>query len=144
MTTDPLLAAFPGLAASGYRITSPPTLDYNCIAWAASRIDRWWWPSPDAFWPEEVPTVTTLEAFEAAFTLLGYQRCASGELDPELEKVVIVADAQGQPTHAARQLANGRWTSKLGPNVDIEHGTPDALNGEDYGSAVLFMSRLRS
>jgi hypothetical protein len=141
MTTDWLLAAFPGLAASGYRITSPPTPNYNCIAWAASRNDRWWWPNPDAFWPEEIPSVTTLEAFETVFRLLGYQRCASGEADPGLEKVVIFANAQGQPTHAARQLANGRWTSKLGREVDIEHETPDALNGEGYGSPVLFMSR---
>jgi len=29
-----LEAIFPGLAADGYRITSPESADHNCLAWA--------------------------------------------------------------------------------------------------------------
>ena len=45
------------------------------------------------------------------------------------------------PTHAARQLPNGWWTSKLGPSFDIEHATPEAVAGGVYGDPVLFLSR---
>jgi hypothetical protein len=142
--SDPLLLSFPGLAAQGYRVTSSQSWRYNCIAWAASRDDRWWWPSPDGFWPENTVRAATLEAFEAAFNTLGFQTCVSADFEPGVEKIAVFVDAQGRPTHAARQLENGRWTSKLGSNVDIEHSTPDALNGRSYGSPGLFMSRRRS
>ncbi|MCI0637958.1 MAG: hypothetical protein L0Y72_23715 [Gemmataceae bacterium] len=40
------------------------------------------------------------------------------------------------PTHAARQLPTGRWSSKLGPSEDIEHDL-HALEGEIYGTIAL-------
>jgi hypothetical protein len=51
-------------------------------------------------------------------------------------------DAQGSPTHAARQLDNGRWTSKLGELEDIEHSLRD-LEGAAYGTVVQVMKRPR-
>lgn len=142
--TDPLIVSFPGLATAGYRVTSPATVEYNCIAWAASRKDRWWWPSPDGYWPSGVPSVPTVQAFAAAYGTLGYIRCATDNFEIDYEKVCIFAHPNGTPTHAARQLDNGRWTSKLGRNVDIEHATPQGLSGRDYGQPVLFMQRERS
>ena len=38
--------------------------------------------------------------------------------------------------HAARQLVSGKWTSKLGPDEDIEHESPDSI-AEWYGVAVI-------
>ncbi len=52
----------------------------------------------------------------------------------------MFADALGLPTHAARQLASGRWTSKLGKAEDIEHDLHD-LEGDLYGIVVLLMKR---
>lgn len=141
--TDPLAETFPGLAAGGYRITSPESDSYNCLAWVASRNDRWWWPHPDAFWPEGAPLATTLAAFEAAYRMLGYTPCPGANFELRFEKIAIFADAMGTPTHAARQLDSGKWTSKLGRSVDIEHASPDALNGPSYGSPALFMDRRR-
>jgi hypothetical protein len=138
-----LIATFPRLANEGYRITSPETDAYNCIAWAARRTDRWWWPDPDAYWPPGATQATTLAAFEEAYATLGYARCASGRFELRYEKVAIFADGTGKPTHAARQLESGRWTSKLGRAVDIEHATPDALAGRYYGAVALFMCRPR-
>lgn len=46
------------------------------------------------------------------------------------------------PKHAARQLASGRWTSKLGKLEDIDHALHD-LEGMLYGAVVLFMKRPR-
>jgi hypothetical protein len=34
-------ALFPGLAGSGYRVTSPPNEGYNCVAWAAGAAGAW-------------------------------------------------------------------------------------------------------
>lgn len=41
-----------------------------------------------------------------------------------------------QAACAARQLADGGWTSKLGQSVRIEHATLDALTGEAYGVSL--------
>jgi hypothetical protein len=64
-------------------------------------------------------------------------------LEPGIEKIALYA-LNDLPTHAARQLSNGWWTSKLGPHVDIEHIHPDAIAGGIYGEVVALMSRTRT
>jgi hypothetical protein len=138
-----LEAVFPGLANSGYSISSPKNRDYNCIAWAASDPSNLWWPGPnveDEFWPVSVPREVTLAAFLAAFATLGYEVCAGEDLEPGFERIAVFANAQGKPTHGARQLPGGRWTSKLGEGEDIEHALR-ALEGTLYESVVLIMKR---
>jgi hypothetical protein len=41
----------------------------------------------------------------------------------------------------ARQLKHGEWTSKLGPDDDIRHPSPEAMAGGVYGVVVKIMSR---
>jgi hypothetical protein len=48
-----LEGAFPNLAADGYTVASPKTQAYNCVAWAAGDVSRWW--EPGIYWPG--PTV---------------------------------------------------------------------------------------
>jgi hypothetical protein len=136
-------AIFPGLRASAFRVTSPASRDYNCIAWAAGDTARWWWPDPDPdadnFWPRGVLVAETLDAFVAALATVGYAACADEQPERGFEKVALFASA-GVPTHAARQLPGGRWTSKLGLREDIEHDL-HALSGEAYGTVVLFLKR---
>jgi hypothetical protein len=117
---------------------------YNCIAWAAGDTKNWWWPDevsePESgHWPSGVPRLETLEVFRAAFATLGYLVCDHDQLEAGFEKVALFALA-GVPKHAARQLPNGRWTSKLGPMEDIEHSLHD-LEGNAYGAVVLVMKR---
>jgi hypothetical protein len=140
---DRLIQLFPGLAQHGYRVISPATTRYNCIAWAASRDDRWWWPTVYAYWPPGAPQGVTLAAFEATFETLGYRRCGDGALELCFEKIAIYATPAGRPTHAARQLDSGKWTSKLGQGVDIQHASAEALNEAQYGWVVMFMRRPR-
>lgn len=104
-------------------IASPPSVLYNCIAWAADDTTRWWWPGPEeiSYWPPNVSRIETLEAFVEAFATLGYKPCDNDLLEPEFEKIAIFVDSKGEPTHAARQLPNGKWTSKLGRLEDVEH-----------------------
>ena len=133
-------AALPGLTAENHQITSPATWEYNCVAWAAGQTTTWWWPVPGRYWPPDVPREESIPAFIAAFALLGYSRCSAADLEPTKEKVALYARG-GTPTHAARQLNNGKWTSKLGPSLDVEHSTLDALAGGAYGQVVAILSR---
>ncbi len=62
-------------------------------------------------------------------------------LEAEFEKVAIYEDAQGKPTHMARQLDSGLWTSKLGEAWDIVHHALEGIEGQQYGRATLAMRR---
>jgi hypothetical protein len=136
---------FPGLKGSGFSVTSPPTLAYNCIAWAAGDTTIWWWPDPDeendaVFWPANVAREETLPAFLEAFATLGYEPCSSQDLEDGFEKIALFALPDGAPTHAARQLLTGNWTSKLGALEDIEHPL-HAVSGAEYGVVVQVLRR---
>lgn len=136
----PIESHFPGLKTSPYHITSPATRDYNCIAWAAGDTTRWWWPDPGAdYWPLGAPAELAIDAFVRAFETLGYVPASDAELEPGYEKIALFARAD-VPTHAARQLRNGRWTSKLGRLEDIEHDL-HALAGDLYGDVALVLKR---
>jgi hypothetical protein len=80
-----------------------------------------------------------LEAFIKLFQSVGYQICENGELETGFQKLALF-EKDGKPTHAARQLADGNWTSKLGAHFDVKH-TLTAINGGRYGDAILFFKR---
>jgi hypothetical protein len=133
-------SALPRLTGDNYRITSAASWEYNCVAWAAGVTDAWWWPVPGRFWPAGVPREESLAAFVAAFATLGYEPCSGADPEAGLEKVALYALGEA-PTHAARQLPGGSWTSKLGPSIDIEHATPEVVGGGTYGEVVALLSR---
>ncbi len=140
---DPTGRDFPLLDVEGWAETSPIDPFNNCIAWAAGDDRRWWQPDPpdDGYWPQNLPNEPTVAAFEALFGQLGYASCQTDELEDGFEKIAIYAK-EGEVTHTARQLPNGRWTSKLGQNIDIEH-TLRGLQGPAYGEVVRFLNRRR-
>ena len=137
-----LEAVFPGLRETDYSLTSPVDNSYNCIAWAAEDMSHWWWPDPAGqyFWPSGAPRELTVGAFASAYAGLGYEQCDSAYLESGFEKIAVFVSRGGHPTHAARQLQSGRWTSKLGRNVDIEHDL-HALEGDTYGAVAVIMKR---
>lgn len=134
---------FPQLTETDYTITSPETPEYNCIAWAACDSEAWWWPDPFniAFWPSDIPREETLEAFIKAYNALRYVLCNTHDYEEGFEKIALY-EKNGKPSHAARQLNNGRWTSKLGKLEDIEH-TLEGLYGQEYGSLAIVMKRAK-
>lgn len=134
---------FPNLSKDGYSLTSSATPEYNCIAWAAGDEGVWWWPDQngDYYWPTEISRTETIEVFIKAYESLGYSVCENATLEDGFEKVAIYADSNGKPTHAARQLYSGNWTSKLGQSEDIKHTTLDGLVGGYYGSVVVILKR---
>jgi len=133
---------FPVLKSSGYTITSPPTIDYNCIAWAAGDTQSWWWPDTfnQYYWPPGIPREETIDVFVKAFEFLGYTICPDANHESGYEKVAIYAKQYGNPTHAARQIDTGKWSSKIGRLEDIEHDI-DSLNGSIYGNPQVYLKR---
>jgi len=90
-------------------------------------------------WPSGARREETVAAFIEAFQTLGFVTCADGALEQGFEKIALYALA-GAPKHAARQLPNGHWTSKLGELEDVEHAL-DGLIGVWYGSVVQVLKR---
>ncbi len=140
-----LESLFSNLKQVQYRITSEESRRYNCVAFAAGETEthRWWWPI-GAYWPEQAPRHETIESFILAFKTLGFLPCDDGTLEHSFEKVAIYADENGVPTHMARQLPSGLWTSKCGSLEDIEHTTLEALAGfgpSEYGAVARFLKK---
>jgi hypothetical protein len=130
---------FPRLNEENHRETSPPDVQYICIAWCAGDTGRWW--QPGSYWPTETSKddcgiATLIEAFRE----LGYQEGADDNLESGFEKVALYGSGLFY-THAARQLPSGKWTSKLGKSEDIEHDSPDDVAGGVYGAVVEIMKR---
>ena len=125
---------FPKLANVAAKKTSEADTRYNCIAWVFGDNRRWWWPSTRAYWPMDTAGKTVIEAFEEWFDRDGWEPITSLEFEAGFTKIALFAK-DGHPTHAARQLKNGLWTSKLGQNIDIVH-KHDELDGPKYGAVT--------
>jgi hypothetical protein len=137
------------LHLGNYRITSPPDRFYNCIAWAAGRSDQWWDPvQPDVedpdkryYWPAGFPRDDKVATLIMVYALVGFIACGTdGSREKGVEKIAIFAHGNFYE-HAALQLENGRWTSKIGLGEDIEHDAPENLVGPCYGQIATFLKR---
>ncbi len=146
MTTDQhrrsqVEVGFPKLRLTTWEISSEPDTQYNCIAWAAGDDSRFWWPAQRYFWPLGVKRELSITAFDELFRSLGFKECPDpGDGTESVQRLALFARGT-EPTHAARQLINGRWTSKLGKFVDIVHHRVQDLEGHAYGLVVRMYCR---
>lgn len=84
----------------------------------------------------------TRAGFRDAFATLGYAVCTNGSVEDGIEKIAIFVDQKDVPTHTARQLRDGTWTSKLGQGIDITHDELDGVGDpSSYELVGFFMSR---
>jgi hypothetical protein len=137
---------FPRLQASAYVKTSRPLPRYNCVAWAVGDTSKWWWPHPydrHCYWPPGFLREETVPIFVDVFRTFRYVPCSLPTPEVSFEKVALFTDAGGVPTHAARQLISGVWSSKLGEGHDIAHHSLSDLEGGIYGWPALFLRRPR-
>jgi len=122
---------------------SPKDLHYNCVAWAMGDNSKWWWPAGGYYWPVSKPSVLTVGTFIELFELIGYECCDNGRLEDGYNKIAIFSDNQQKPTHVAKQLPSGLWTSKLGANIDVEHELLDLIQhpvlSRFYGKVAVIM-----
>lgn len=138
MLTD-LVAIFPDLATEPYLRTSPCTNSYNCFAYAAGDQSQRWDIIDPWYWPAGLPKRTTVGVLIRVFRTLNYQSCDGPALEAGFEKIVIYGKGN-MATHAARQLPDGQWSSKLGDLDDITH-TLAGIAGDVYGQPLRFMRR---
>ncbi len=132
---------FPNSRLEPFELTSPATGKYNCIAWALEDPQFFYWPGPKEFynWPKDLPRELSMEVFVQIFAANGYQICENASLEKGFQKIAIF-EKNSEPTHAARQLPDGFWTSKIGALEDVRHSLA-AISGGMYGGAVVFLKR---
>lgn len=135
--------SFPNLTEREYHITSPKDTVYNCVAWAVGDTGRFWYDVKvkGYYWPPGAGSADTVEGWKSVFKIHGYGDATSSDLEEGFEKVAIYVDADGNPSHVARQTETGFWTSKLGKGYDIQHATLDALENDEYGKVAVLMRR---
>jgi hypothetical protein len=123
--------AFPHLGHE-YEVLRPATKVYNCIAWTIGVSTRWVWPAKPG-------RPATVRDFDELYGQHGFRRVKGLNFDRAagLDKIVLYVkrkpDGAVEPTHGARQLADGSWSSKLGQLPLIRHLDPDDLDGASYG-----------
>lgn len=134
-------AGFPRLG-DDYEILAPASSEYNCISWSLGVTDRW-------IWPVQARSSIFFSDFDDLYTRHGYRRLSTLAFDQlaDHDKVVLYAkvNASGvlEPTHAARQEADGSWTSKVGKMPLIRHLHPRDLEGGTYGEPYAVYVRAR-
>ncbi len=125
-----------------FEVLAPHTNRYNCIAWSVRVNYRWDWPAPNT----RPATVRDFDAYYARYHFRPLPTGLDYRVVPGMEKVVLYGHVRPgrriEPTHAARQLSDGTWTSKLGQAPRIRHLTPEALNGTSYGQPVKVYYRM--
>jgi hypothetical protein len=138
--TKKLRRLFPRLSGNAYQLKSPKARRYNCLAWAAGHNDAWWDAALGGTWPEGVPDDGSVEAAVYLYERLGYTRATDATYEEGVEKIAIYGDDMGY-THAARQLPDGRLTSKIGKLQDIEHDALENLVDSRYGQVRQIMEK---
>ena len=146
MLDDEIESEFPRLRAEGsYFITSPKNQKYNCVAWGVRDKAHVWQYLPNFagyYWPPGIERDDTLESWIRVFEMHMFEKCDSRQPEEGYEKIVIFLGVDGEPSHVARQMVNGTWTSKLGiRGKDIIHRSVDALEGDIYGAIAQVMRR---
>lgn len=127
-----------------FRLTSPSTFEYNCIAHAMGMNDRWvdhldipwhWWPP--------VAKGDSVNHLKLAFEYFGFEECGTDDdIDDRYDKIVIYQNSD-EWTHAARVSEKGVYHSKFGASYDGFHSCGDVLEAL-YGNPCIVMRRLKT
>jgi len=160
MTKQDIIFLFPKLVLdNSFKLSSKKNINYNCIAWAASVQNEFWWPEVEPYnldgvkynWPFDIVNSDKLIYFIELFHHLGYSQFCSNinNEHPEYRKIALFIKYSNKKTsinncvctHAARQLSNGLWTSKLGPQEDIQNSDPYDLEGSHYGKLAVILKK---
>ncbi|MGR3317359.1 MAG: DUF7689 domain-containing protein [Candidatus Anammoxibacter sp.] len=150
MPLKELRGIFPNLRPTTDTIKSPIDLNHNCFAYAIRDTLHWWEPYgsilpgsfPEYHWPNELPHNKLPQTLVSFFEIHGFEITDDPDHEIGVEKLALYV-RDNEVTHAARQLPNGRWKSKIGNKEDILHDL-DELESDipyGYGEATIFMRR---
>jgi hypothetical protein len=83
------------------------------------------------------------ESFIKLFKYHGYNIIPNKDisLKSTMRKIALYTNSSKTPTHAARQLSNGMWASKIGADIDLVHKTLDVLEGPAYGKVDIIFGK---
>jgi len=137
--------AIAGLREDNFSALGPNNPLYNCIAWSIGSRHDWVWPGD------------TISDFDGLYAQHGYHPLDSVDdhalsHEPGVEKIAIYGYISNRPsrakqgpvvTHAARQIDDGQWTSKLGSNSLIAHPDPRTIEGSTYGKLLKVYARTK-
>ncbi len=127
-----------------FKLLSPFSFQYNCIAFALGMTDRWVDPSaiPWHWWPpiEKGPDIDHLKN---AFKYFGFEECGMDDEVDELYDKIALYHIANHWTHAARIVADGICHSKFGESYDGYHSSGNVLQAQ-YGDVCLIMRRLKT
>ncbi len=133
--------SFPNIPTKDIKIDGDEDSSYNCIGWAFGDNSRWWWPGGGVYWPNS--DSPTIHAFDSLLkdTAHGIETSDQKHEDGFVKLALFSRDpeprSESYPTHLARQLEDGEWSSKTGFSYLIRHGHDvRAMNGGDYGNLV--------
>jgi len=135
-----LNVSFPYLRNEGFTVVDSPSDTYNCISYAAGDTSQWWAHVPGRYWLPSATRSDRIASLREVFTGLGYEQCDDSHIEDDYQKVALY-EIQGVWTHAAVQMPNGAWRSKMGEGPVIEHQSPESLAGGMYGNVHCFMRR---
>jgi hypothetical protein len=122
---------FPRLGEE-FEVLAPASVTYNCIGWSVGNNSTW-------VWPTDSTRKAQLVDFDTLYRSYGFYRARgiSFKRRPGYEKILLYAirreDGSIKPTHAARQMPDGSWSSKLGSLPLIRHLHPNDVSGPTYG-----------
>lgn len=117
-----------------FKLLTKADKSYNCIGWACGDTKRFWWPEEDSFWPRDVQREATVDAFDELFLdHLQGQETIDENFEDGYQKLALYTEGEHEPTHLARLMPDGTWTSKLGKDPIIEHKTLDEMDDGLYG-----------
>jgi hypothetical protein len=107
------------------------------LAFALDRQDDFLSSAPVRGYLPDTGDWESIDNWSSVVRKHGFEDCADDSFETGFQKVALYATSDGVK-HAAKQQKNGMWASKLGSGVDIEHQHLDALEGEFYGTPVMF------
>jgi len=140
------------ILGENFEFTSPKKRGYNCVAYALGEVNKDIDMLALSKRIDLTPFGLSNDKLDHSINgyiklisgLYSYEVCDNSEVEENFDKIVLFEglDEDGDISflHIAKQLDNGIWTSKMGAFEDIEHLTPDAVNGL-YGQPKVFMKR---
>jgi hypothetical protein len=132
--------SFPNSLLEPFKITSPETASYNCLAWALNDTSKWYENDDDYYWFEGIEKNNTLETIQKIFVNFGFIKTENTEYQVGIERIALFSKDNIECTHLARQQDKDQWTSKLGSSYDVNHTLKSIENGI-YGNVVIIMEK---
>jgi predicted RNase H-like HicB family nuclease len=145
-----LISVFPDLAHDKhFKVKSPETDTYNCIAWAMGYDNVWVVPVeeiPGYWWPVGATKGMALENLIEAFKFEGFEESDNALPEDGYDKVALYGN-DGCWTHASKVVSPNVEHSKFGQSWDGEHShgvlckTSIGCERCSYGTVYTYMKR---